>query len=102
MIFGWIMQLGYALIPFLFARVFTSEQPARLGGTWFTLISINAGNLLYWISMFYADGRAPLRGVAYILWIVSLVPVVMALARILSSRLEQLRSEEISIAEDST
>lgn len=97
LIFGWILQFGFALIPFLFTRAFTSGQPARLGGTWFTLISINLGNLLYWISMFWDAGRGPIRSAAYLFWIISLIPVVMALARMVSGRLEQVRGEEISI-----
>jgi hypothetical protein len=94
LIFGWVLQLGYALIPFLFARAFLSAKPAPLGGTWFTLAMVNGGSLLYWISMFVATGRSPMRGIAYLLWILSLIPILMNLAAVMSIRLEQIRNQE--------
>lgn len=96
LIFGWILQFGYALIPFLFARVFTPNQPAQLGGTWLSLATSNGGSLLYWISMFLAAGRSPMRGVAYLLWIISLIPILVSLMASISSRLEQIRKQEES------
>lgn len=96
LIFGWILQFGYALIPFLFSRAFTPNQPAQLGGTWLSLATSNGGSLLYWISMFLAAGRSPMRGIAYLLWIISLLPILMSLMAAISSRLEQIRSQESS------
>ena len=94
LIFGWILQLGFALIPFLFKRSMMPEQPSRLGGTWFSLVAANGGSLLYWISLFLAAGRSPLRGVAYLLWIVSLLPIVLVLRSDLSTALERFRARE--------
>jgi hypothetical protein len=34
LIFGWILQTGYALIPFLFARAFQPDKPAD----WWNLV----------------------------------------------------------------
>lgn len=100
LIFGWILQLGFALIPFLFKRSFVPGQPARLGGTAFSLIAINGGSVLYWISLFLAAGRSPLRGVAYLLWIISLLPIVSALRNDLDGALQGIqRREEIQFIE---
>lgn len=94
LIFGWILQFGYALIPFLFSWVFVPHQPAQLGGTWLSLATSNGGSLLYWISMFLAAGQSPVRGVAYLLWIISLIPILMSLMASMSNRLEQIRDQE--------
>jgi hypothetical protein len=94
LIFGWILQAGYALIPFLFAWALLPGRPSRLGGTWFTLLTVNGGSLLYWISMFLAAGRSPMRGIAYLLWILSLIPILMNLANLVNIRLEQIREQE--------
>lgn len=94
LIFGWILQLGFALIPFLLKRSFWPGQPARLGGTAFSLIAINGGSVLYWISLFLASGRSPLRGIAYLLWIISLLPIVLALRSDLGTALERFRALE--------
>lgn len=94
LIFGWILQLGFALIPILFKRSFMPGQPARLGGTTFSLMAINGGSVLYWISLFLAAGRSPLRGVAYLLWIISLFPIVLALRSDLSNALERVQKLE--------
>jgi len=94
LIFGWILQAGYALIPFLFERAFGVGARARLGGSAFTLLTINGGSMVYWISMFLAAGRSPMRAMAYVLWIVSLIPILMGLVRQMSARLEALRDLE--------
>jgi hypothetical protein len=40
LIFGWIVQFGYALAPYLFTRFLEPGKPARLGGTWLSLAAV--------------------------------------------------------------
>lgn len=101
LIFGWILQFGYALIPYLFTRAFQPRLPDRLGGTWFSLIAINAGGALYFSSLFTTPNTGPLRGVAYALWVISLIPILMALRGIVSaaSRRAEVALEELMATE---
>ncbi len=39
LVYGWVLQLGYALLPYLFRRLFLPDSPAKLGGNWFSLIT---------------------------------------------------------------
>ena len=36
LIYGWGLQFAYALLPYIFPRFFLPNEPAKLGGTWFT------------------------------------------------------------------
>lgn len=82
LIYGWVLQFGYAFMPYFFSRMFLPQQPAKLGGSWFSLIMTNLGGLFLWASIFLSDYQGVLHGTAYVLWTASLVPVVLALWRI--------------------
>jgi hypothetical protein len=81
LIFGWILQFGYALAPYLFTRFFDPHRPAQLGGTWLSLITVHAGSVLFWISLFFANLEVVSRTLAYGFWIVSGFPILIALWR---------------------
>ncbi|MCA9915156.1 MAG: hypothetical protein KC496_17495, partial [Anaerolineae bacterium] len=48
LIYGWVLQFGFAMIPLLLRRVLTPESPSKLGGNWFSLISVHLGGVLLW------------------------------------------------------
>ncbi len=81
LIYGWVLQFAYALVPYLFARSLLPDRPARLGGNWFSLITVNLGGVCLWASIFAADAQAVLHGIAYALWFVSMMPIVVELWR---------------------
>jgi hypothetical protein len=81
LIYGWVLQFGYALIPYLFVRFLLPEQPAQLGGGWFSLITVHLGGVFLWVSIFVKDYQAILHGTAYASWAVSLLPIVIQLWR---------------------
>ncbi len=87
LIYGWVLQFGYALLPYFFARLFTPDRPAVLGGNWFSLITVNLGGAFLWASIFVKDYQALLRGTAYALWVMSLIPIVLQLGHILHQAL---------------
>lgn len=82
LIYGWVLQFGYALLPYLFTRMLLPDKPARLGGTWFTVVTVNLGAVFLWASIFFLDQAALLHGIAYALWALSLIPIVADLWRI--------------------
>lgn len=75
LIYGWVAQFLYAVVPYFLARRLLHDPAARLGGSWLSLLTINLGCLLIWASIFLADLRGPLHGAAYVLLTVSLAAV---------------------------
>lgn len=90
LIYGWVFQFGFALLPFFFRRAFLAGQPARLGGNWFSLVAANLGGLFLWASIFIEPLYATLHGVAYALWVAAAVPVAFELWSIIRRGVAQL------------
>lgn len=82
LIYGWALQFGYAVLPYLFARAFLPDQPAKLGGSWFSLLTVHLGGLFLWVSIFGKDYQAMLHGLAYAFWAASMLPTGVQLWRI--------------------
>lgn len=98
LIYGWVLQFGFALLPYLFRRGFLPGEPARLGGNWLSLATINLGGVFLWISIFNEPLRAILQGIAYALWTLAMIPVVIDLWRIARRGLAQLDEKDESFA----
>lgn len=79
LIFGWILQFGYALVPYLFTRFFEPDKPARLGGTCLSLATVHIGSVLFWVSLFFPNVEQVSRALAYAFWILSGLPILMSL-----------------------
>lgn len=92
LIFGWIVQFGYALIPYLFTRFFEPQKPAHLGGTWLSLAFVNIGSVLFWVSLFFPNLEQVSRVLAYGFWILSGLPILITLWK--SFRAGVQRTEE--------
>jgi cytochrome c oxidase cbb3-type subunit I len=73
LIYGWMGQFLYAVVPYFAARWLLRDPQARLGGNWLSLVTANLGALLIWASIFLTDVRGPVHAAAYILLGVSLV-----------------------------
>jgi hypothetical protein len=83
LIYGWVLQFGYAIIPYLFRRVLLGEPASRLGGNWFSLLTVHAGGILLWAGIFVPDQQGMLHGIAYGLWFASLLPITYEIWRIM-------------------
>ena len=90
LIYGWVMQFGFALIPYLFRRTFLSGEAAKLGGSWFSLVTVHLGGAFLWVSIFIKDYQSVLHGTAYALWAVSIIPILIDLWRIARAGLERV------------
>jgi hypothetical protein len=77
LVYGWMLQFGFALLPFFFQRVFLPQETPRLGGNWFSLIAMHLGSFLFWSSIFLETFQGLLQGVGYALWAVALLPVAL-------------------------
>lgn len=100
LIYGWVLQFGLALIPFLLQRYLAGDNQARLGGDWWSLLGVNLGSALIWASIFIVPLRANLQGVAYILYGLAIIPVALQAGRIVSSKLNRVDTEALIAADD--
>lgn len=90
LIYGWVLQFGYAIIPLFFRRLFTPDAPSRLGGNWFSLVAVHLGGVFLWAGIFLQDSQGVLHGIAYSLWFVSLLPIAYSLWQIIRSGMESV------------
>ena len=98
LIYGWVLQFGYALLPYFFSRIFLPGQPARLGGHWLSLAAVNLGGLALWASIFNDNYQLFLHGLAYGLWALSMLPLAFDLWRTIRgalARLEQMTAAPV-------
>jgi hypothetical protein len=64
LIYGWVLQFSYAVIPYLFRRNFLPNSPPKLGGSWFSLVAVHLGGVFLWAGIFLHDSQSILHGVA--------------------------------------
>ena len=76
LIYAWMLQFGFALIPYWLRRGVAPHQEAALGGSWFSLFAVHAGGVFLAASILLSDYNPPLLGFAYMLWFFSLLPVI--------------------------
>ncbi len=88
LIYGWVLQFGYAVIPYFFRRLLQPDSPPRLGGTWFSLAAAHLGGVVLWASIFVTGASEFLHGLAYLLWAFSMIPIARELWRIVSAGIE--------------
>ncbi|MEZ4669700.1 MAG: hypothetical protein R3E39_17485 [Anaerolineae bacterium] len=86
LIYGWVLQFGFAIIPFIFRYVLLPDETPRLGGNWLSLIAVHTGGIFLWASIFVADYQSTLHGIAYALWLIALLPIVVELWQILQDK----------------
>jgi len=72
LIYGWIAQFLYAVVPYFAARWLLRDPAARLGGNWLSLVTVNLGVALIWASILLTGMGGPLHAAAYLLLGVSL------------------------------
>jgi hypothetical protein len=94
LIYGWVLQFGYTFLPYFFRRAFLPDETAQIGGSWFSLATVNMGGLFLWVSIFITEYQGFLHGTAYALWAVSIVPIAVDLWRIVRAGLARLEEVE--------
>ncbi|MCC6458519.1 MAG: hypothetical protein IT328_26460 [Caldilineaceae bacterium] len=95
LIYGWVFQFGYAIIPFFFRRAFLPDQEAQLGGSWYSLVLVNLGGVFLWASIFFTEYQALLHGTAFTLWTLSIIPIAISLWRIVREGLIRLEKPRL-------
>lgn len=90
LIYGWVLQFGFAIIPYSFERLFLPSRKAQLGGSWISLLLVNLGGILLWAGIFLPAYQGLLHGTAYLLWALSMVPIIQQVWRSAASGLSAL------------
>jgi hypothetical protein len=73
LIYGWVLQFGIALIPFMARRLILREENPALGGCWGSLIAVTLGSILVWTSIFIVPARGVLYGLGFALYALALI-----------------------------
>ena len=87
LIYGWVLQFSFAFIPMFVRTVLYSDEIVEPGGNWISLITVHSGGILLWAGIFFVDSRPLLHGMAYALWFVSMLPILLELWRIVERKL---------------
>ena len=82
LIYGWVLQFGIALIPYIARRFFLKEENPQLGGSWMSIAAVTAGSLFVWVSIFLVPVRGVLYGIGFALYALALIHPVMELFEI--------------------
>lgn len=62
LIYGWVLQFGISLIPYIARRYFLKDERPQLGGCWGSLSAVTLGSVSIWVSIFIP---APAKGILY-------------------------------------
>jgi len=74
LIYGWVLQFGIALIPYIARRYFLRDESPPLGGCWGSLTAVTLGSVLIWVSIFMpALTHGILYGIGFALYALALV-----------------------------
>ena len=100
LIYGWVLQFSFALVPYFLARILVADRTAQLGGSWWSLALAHAGSVLIWASIFIEPQRNLLHGTAYVFYALSILPIAWIVWRMFLTRIRAL--EEKLAAEQAT
>jgi cytochrome c oxidase cbb3-type subunit I len=89
LIYGWVLQFGISLVPFIARRFFLGEEHPRLGGSWWSLAAATVGSLLVWASIFILPVQGLLYGIGFALYAVALIVPVKELVDIAQAGLRK-------------
>jgi len=99
LVYGWLLQLGHAVVPYVLRRfLLPAEGPARLGGSWLSLVAVHVGVVLMLLGIFRAEQQALLQGAAYVFWAISLIPTALELWRIFRASSETIATDPANVA----
>jgi hypothetical protein len=90
LIYGWMLQFGIAVIPYMARRFFLKEEHPQLGGCWGSLTAVTLGSVSVWASIFIVPARGVLYGIGFALYALALIHPVRELFEIARDALKKL------------
>ena len=92
LIYGWVLQFGIALIPYIARRFFLKEENPQLGGCWGSLAAATLGSILVWVSIFAGVSSGLLYGIGFVLYALALIHPLKELAEIVRMGLNKIEA----------
>lgn len=93
LIYGWMLQFGIALIPYVARRYFLKEEDPQLGGCWGSFTAISLGGILIWVSIFIpAPVKGILYGIGFVLYALALIHPMKEMFKITRDGLKKIES----------
>ena len=92
LIYGWVLQFGIALIPYIARRFFLKEEKPQLGGCWGSLAAATLGSVFVWVSIFIVPARGVLYGIGFALYALALIHPVRELFEIARGGLKKIEA----------
>ena len=82
LIYGWVLQFGIALIPYIARRFFLKDEKPQLGGCWGSLALANLGSILVWVSIFSGTAEGIIYGIAFVFYTLAMIHPLRELTQI--------------------
>ncbi len=92
LIYGWVLQFGIALIPYIARKFFLKEETPQLGGCWGSLAAATAGSLFVWASIFIVPARGVLYGIGFALFAIALIHPLKELVEIARTGMQKIEA----------
>lgn len=92
LIYGWVLQFGIALIPYIARRYFLKEEDPNLGGSWGSLAAATLGSILVWVSIFSGEASGLLYGIGFGLYTLAIIYPLKELFEIARDGLKKIES----------
>jgi hypothetical protein len=92
LIYGWVLQFGIALIPYIARRFFLKDETPQLGGDWLSLAGATLGSIFVWASIFIVPARGVLYGIGFALYAIALIYPVKELFEITRDGFKKIES----------
>lgn len=93
LIYGWVLQFSFALVPYFLGRIFMADRTAQLGGSWWSLLLAHVGSVFIWASIFVEPQRNLLHGTAYVLYALSMLPISWMVWRMFRSGIQTMEQK---------
>ncbi|MCC6298857.1 MAG: hypothetical protein IT314_06140 [Anaerolineales bacterium] len=90
LIYGWVLQFGVALIPYIARRFFLKDETSQLGGNWLSLAGVTLGSIFIWVSIFLIDIRGTLYGIGFAFYALAMVPPIRELFEVVGAGLKKI------------
>ena len=93
LIYGWVLQFGIALIPYIARRTFLKDENPQLGGCWGSLTAVTFGSVLIWVSIFIpAPAKGILYGIGFAFYALALIHPMKEVFEIVRNGLKKFES----------
>lgn len=92
LIYGWLLQLAIAFVPYIARRYFLKEENPQLGGCWGSLAAATLGSILVWASIFILPARGVLYGIGFALYALALIHPIRELAQIARTGFQKMEA----------